>query len=190
MSPLTRVLHSLPPIIWLALVWCALWQDFTLPFLAFGLVLSLLVVLVFRLPTLYLSNRFNLWFALVFVVNFLWQIAVASVQLTWLALTFRKPLKNSIVSVKLRTKSDLYLTAVSHTLSLIPGSLVVDVDRSQSILYFHVLNASTAADIARFRKQALDVEARILRAVGTSEEYRALREEEYLAADLQARGGH
>lgn len=185
-----NIAHSIPSLLWLVFVWCALWRDFSVPNLAFGLVLGILTLSVFRLPTLFLSNRINLWYSLVFLGYFIAQIAVASFQLLWVSATFRPPLDNSIISVKLRTRSDLLLTATSHTLSLIPGSLVVDVDRANSTIFFHVINASSKREVARFRKQALDVEAMIIRAAGTREEYEALRREELHEADLRARGEH
>lgn len=179
-------LHSIPPTLWLVFVWCALWQNFSLPFIAFGLVLAVGVLSVFHLPTLYLSNRFNLWYALKFLVIFTWNIAVASVHVMWLAVTFRPPLRNSIVAVQLRTRSDLLLTAISHTMSLIPGSVVVEVDRSLSVLYFHVLDTSTEEDIAEFIKAVDYFETLIIKAVGSKEEYEALLKDEKFDKEMSA----
>lgn len=167
----TSLVRSLVPFIWMVFVWCALWQDFGVPNLAFGAILSALALAVFRLPTLFLSNRFNPWYALVFAVYLLWEIMVASVQLFWLACTFKKPLRNSVVAVQLRTNSDLWLTAISHSMSLIPGSVVVEVDRHDSVLFFHVVDCKTPADAEKFRAQAHRLETMILKAVGSKEEY-------------------
>ena len=178
------LIHAIPPFLWLVFVWCALWQDFSLPFIAFGAVLAALTMSVFRLPTLYLSNRFNIFYAARFVVELFWNIAKASIEVMWLAMTFRPPLRNSVVAVQLRTHSDLLLTAVSHTMSLIPGSVVVEVDRSLSVLYFHVLNNSTPEEIERFTRQVAYFEDLIIKAAGSREEYEALKQDE--EADLTA----
>lgn len=172
------LIHAIPPFLWLVFVWCALWQDFSLPFIAFGAVLAALTMSVFRLPTLYLSNRFNIFYAARFVVELFWNIAKASIEVMWLAATFRPPLRNSVVAVQLRTHSDLLLTAVSHTMSLIPGSVVVEVDRSLSVLYFHVLNTSTPEEIERFTHQVAYFEDLIIKAAGSREEYEALKQDE------------
>ncbi|MDY3049090.1 MAG: Na+/H+ antiporter subunit E [Rothia sp. (in: high G+C Gram-positive bacteria)] len=169
-----QLAHGLPPFLWMVFVWCALWQDFSLPFLAFGSLLALLTLKVFKLPTLYLSNRFNLFYASRFICELLWNIALASFEVMWLAASFKPPLRNSIVAVQLQTRSDLLLTAVSHTMSLIPGSVVVEVDRPHSVLYFHVLNTSTAQEIERFSQQVHHFEALIIKATGSREEYEAL----------------
>ncbi|MBM7051662.1 MULTISPECIES: Na+/H+ antiporter subunit E [unclassified Rothia (in: high G+C Gram-positive bacteria)] len=171
-------LHGLPPLLWILLVWCALWQDFSVSNVAFGLVLAVLVTVLFPMPSLYLSDRFNPWYAFQFMVFFLWQVALASFKLLFLALSFGKPVNSAVVGVQLRTKSDLFITATSHTLSLIPGSLVVEVDRANSILYFHVIDISTPQEAIDYCLMARDVEARILKAAGHSDEYRALLHEE------------
>lgn len=175
---LSGLVHALPSFAWLIFVWCALWQDFSLRFVAFGALLAVLVMVVFKLPTLYLSNRFNVVYAAQFVVLLLWNIAKASVEVMWLAATFRPPLRNSVVAVPLRTRSDLLLTAVAHTMSLIPGSVVVEVDRPNSVLYFHVLNTSTPDEIERFTRSVAYFEALIIKASGSKEEYEALKAEE------------
>lgn len=175
------LIHAIPSFLWLIFVWCALWQNFSLPFIAFGAVLAFMTMSVFRLPTLYLSNRFNIFYAARFVLELIWNIAKASFEVMWLAATFRPPLRNSVVAVQLRTHSDLLLTAVSHTMSLIPGSVVVEVDRSLSVLYFHVLNISTDEEIQRFLDQVDHFETLIIKATGSREEYEALKKDE--AAD-------
>lgn len=177
-SLMNRFLHGIPPFTWLTFVWCAVWRDFGLPSLAFGALLALLVLFVFRLPTLYLSNRFNIWYGFLFICYFIYQVAAASFQVLWVALTYKPPLRNAVVAVQLRTHSDLWLTAVSHAMSLIPGSLVVDVDRANSTLYFHVFNAPNDDVVEEFRNEAHRIEAMVLKAVGTKEEYTMIKEEE------------
>lgn len=174
----SRLLHGIGPFLWLTFVWCAAWRDFGVPSIAFGAILALLILLVFRLPTLYLSNRFNLWYAIVFTVYFFYQIARASMEVLWTVLTFKRPLRNAVVAVQLHTESDLWMTAVSHAMSLIPGSLVIDVDRANSILYFHVLNSPNNDAAEKFRAEAHRIERMILKAVGTKEELAQIKEEE------------
>lgn len=185
-SASTKFLHTLPSFVWLTFVWCALWRTFDVPNLIFGAIFSVLVLSVFRLPTLYLSNRFNLWFALRFAVYFVFEVARASWQMLWLACTFRPPLQNSVVAVQLRTHSDLWITAISHAMSLIPGSLVVEVDRSLSVLYFHVIHTPDQSSIERFIAQTHKVESMILKAVGNRDEIALIQAEEADETELLA----
>ena len=58
--------QELPLLGWMVVVWGALWQDFTIGNLVFGLLIALVLVKVFRLPPIILSGRFNIWRAVVF----------------------------------------------------------------------------------------------------------------------------
>jgi multicomponent Na+:H+ antiporter subunit E len=62
-------------------------------------------------------------------------------------------------------------------ISLIPGSLVVEVDRSTSTLYLHALNISTVEDVENLRKEVRSIEAGLIRIMGSREELEAVRQE-------------
>jgi multicomponent Na+:H+ antiporter subunit E len=84
---------------------------------------------------------------------------------------------NAVVAVPLRSHSDLMVTATGHVISLIPGSLVVEVDRSTSTLYIHGLNVRNESDIAKLRREVQDTEAGLIRIMGTRAEVDALQAE-------------
>ena len=69
--------------------------------------------------------------------------------------------------MRLRTRDDLMVTAVGHALTLVPGSFVVEVDRRTSTLYLHVLNVKHHAEVDGPRATSLDIEARLIRMMGT-----------------------
>ena len=69
---------------------------------------------------------------------FLAKVAAASFQVLYLAVVRGPRVSNALVAVPLRSHYDLLVTATGHVISLIPGSLVVEVDRSTSTLYLHV----------------------------------------------------
>ncbi|WP_246657684.1 Na+/H+ antiporter subunit E [Arthrobacter yangruifuii] len=171
------LLQELPLLVWLVFLWGALWQDFSAGNLVFGAVIAFFVANIFYLPPVELSGRFNPVYAVLFAGRFLYQLVQASFHVFGLAL-FRGPqIRNGVIGVKLRSRSDLLVTATGHVLSLIPGSLVVDVDRSTSTLYLHALNVSTAEQAEKVREEALNAEAWLIRTMGTKEELAALRAE-------------
>lgn len=171
------LLQELPLLIWLVFLWGALWQDFSLGNLVFGAVIAFIVANIFYLPPVELSGRFNLYYALLFAGRFLYNLVHASFHVFWLAV-FRGPgIHNGVIGVKLRSRSDLLVTATGHVLSLIPGSLIVDVDRSTSTLYLHALDVSTAEQAEKVRADVLNAEAWLIRTMGTKEELAALRAE-------------
>ncbi|NJC23508.1 multicomponent Na+:H+ antiporter subunit E [Arthrobacter pigmenti] len=166
---------ELPLLIWLVLVWGALWQDFSLGNLVFGAIIAFAVANLLYLPPVELSGRFNLFYAAGFAGRFLYQLVVASFQVFWLAITKGPRLKNAVVAVRLRSLSDLLVTATGHAISLIPGSLVVEVDRSTSTLYLHCLNVVTAEDAEEIRRNVQRTEEWLIRVMGSREDLANLR---------------
>lgn len=167
--------HELPLLIGLVLTWMALWHEVSWMSLISGLLVSILAMRIFYLPPVDLAGRFNAWWAFRYLTYFLWHLAVASVQVTWLAVRRGPSPRTAILEVPLRTRSDFILTMVGLTVSLIPGSLVAEVDRFGSVLYLHVLNTPTEKEIQSMRRQAARIEELLIRAVGSREELEGLR---------------
>ncbi|WP_144828117.1 Na+/H+ antiporter subunit E [Kocuria rhizophila] len=161
---------ELPLILWLVVVWGALWGDWSPGNLVFGLLLALLVTRTLVLPPVRLSGRFNVVHFVLFVVTFIWQVARASIHVFRVALTQGPRVHNAVLGVALRQNNDLLMTAVGHTMALIPGSLVVEVDRGNGILYFHVLDIATAEQAEAFKRSVLDAEAAWIRIMGSRED--------------------
>ncbi|MGG5751939.1 Na+/H+ antiporter subunit E [Zafaria sp. Z1313] len=173
-----RFLVELPLLVWMMLVWGALWQDFSAGNLVFGFLLSLGVVSVFRLPPVELSGRFNVWQAFLFALHFLKDVVAASFQVFGLALFRGQKVRSAVVGITLRCREDLMMTTLGHVLTLIPGSFVVEVDRTSGTLYLHVIDVDTPEEAERFRAGVLDTEARLIKVMGTPEALEALRREE------------
>lgn len=161
---------ELPLLVWLVLVWGALWQDFSPGNLLFGAIIAFAVANLLYLPPVELSGRFNVFYAAGFAVRFVYQLVLASFQVFWLALTRGPRLKNAVVAVRLRSPSDLLVTATGHAISLIPGSLVIEVDRSTSTLYLHCLNVAGPDDAEKVRQNVRRTEEWLIRVMGTRED--------------------
>lgn len=169
--------QELPLLVWLVIVWGALWQDFSPGNLLFGALLAVLVARMFYLPPVELSGRFSVLHAVPFALRFLGRVAAASVEVMYLAVVRGPRVMNAVVAVPLRSHQDLLVTAVGHVISLIPGSLVVDVDRSTSTLYLHALNVSNPEEVENLRQEVRSIEAGLIRIMGTREELELIRQE-------------
>lgn len=167
---------QLPFFGWLIALWMLLWGQFT--WLAFfsGLIVAIFVTRIFRLPPVDLSGRLNLWYGLVFVTTFLGALVRGSLLVAWQVLDPRRLPGAAIIAVQLRTDDDLIMTHTGVTASLIPGSLVLEADRDRRVLYLHVIGVSNAEDAELQRRSVLGWEARIVRAVGSAEQLRVIRE--------------
>ncbi|MCC3281468.1 Na+/H+ antiporter subunit E [Arthrobacter caoxuetaonis] len=176
--PRIPLLKELPLIIWLVLLWGALWQDFSLGNLVFGAIIAFVVTNIFYLPPVDLSGRFNVLYAAGFGIRFLYKLVIASFHVLWLAAVHGPRIKNAVVAVKLRSHSDLLVTATGHALSLIPGSLVVEVDRSTSTLYLHCLGVNSQAAAEKVRDDVRATESWLIRMMGTREDLALVRAEQ------------
>lgn len=181
---LRDVALQLPFLLWLVVLWMLLWHQFTPLALITGLLVAIFVTRVFRLPTVELVGRVNVWWALVFVVQFLAAVVAGAASVTIQVFDFKRQPGAAIVEVPLRYADDIITTHVAVTASLIPGSLVVESDRDRRILYLHVIGVRDRAEVDAFRDEVLRWERRIVRAVGTPAQYRALK------ADLAKGGVH
>lgn len=169
--------QELPLLVWLVIVWGALWRDFSPGNLLFGALIAVLVARLFYLPPVELGGRFNVLRAVPFALMFLVKVAAASFQVLYLAVAKGPRVISAVVAVPLRSHSDLLVTATGHITALIPGSLVVEVDRSTSTLYIHGINIRNAADAAQLRRDVRNTEAGLIRIMGTTAELSALNQE-------------
>lgn len=159
----------------LVLLWCLLWGMFDPLTLITGLGAALLVSFLFYLPAVELSGRINLWHSLVFFARLLVDIVRASAEITWLVLKPGFRSSNAVISVRLRTTSDLIMSWTAEAVSIVPGSIVVDLDRSASTLYLHALDVHDDADIDRVTAEVLGTERRLILAIGSRAEADSLR---------------
>ena len=169
--------QELPLLVWLVVVWGALWRDFSPGNLLFGALIAVVVARLFYLPPVELGGRFNVLRAVPFALMFLTKVVVASFQVLYLAAAKGPKVVSAVIAVPLRSHSDLLVTATGHVTALIPGSLVVEVDRSTSTLYVHGINVRNADDAAQLRKDVRDTEAGLIRIMGTKAELSALNQE-------------
>ncbi|WP_210480725.1 Na+/H+ antiporter subunit E [Naasia sp. SYSU D00948] len=156
----------------LVLLWLLLWGSFTPIDVLAGITVALLATRVFELPPVQLTGRLHVGHLLLYLIRFAGEVVAGSVQVAALALDPRRTPRAAIVEVRLTTKSDLILTLVAVTLSLVPGSLVLEVDRQRSTLFLHALGVQDGEDVRRIRHHALDTEYRLLRAIGSRAELR------------------
>ena len=157
---------QLSALIWLTVVWVALWGDLSAFNVVTGFLVAVVVCLVFPLPGLRLDLRIRPLRLGWLVGRFLADVVVASAQVAWTTLQFHRQPRNAVIEVRLRTPSDIVLTVVAEMTSLVPGSLVVEARRSTHTLFLHVLDARDQSGADRMRRDVLALERRVVRAFG------------------------
>ena len=183
-----RLRHQLPLLVWLVLVWNLLWGTWSWANLISGTVLALAVTVLLPLPPVVGGTRVRPVALVVFVGAFLLDLVVSAAQVAWQTIRPSGIRQSAILSVQLRTDSDLLMTIVAEATALVPGSLVIDMDRERQTLAVHVLHVTDHDDVERRRAAVLTMEERVVRAFGTAEEIAAVTEDEELAAEASGRG--
>ena len=150
----------------LTVIWVLLWGRPSWINVVGGFLLALGVVTVFPLPPVTYAGRVRPVLVLRLAGRFLIDLVQASTQIALLAFRFGHVPHSAVIAVQLRMPTDLNLTLTAEALSLVPGSLIVEVDRGAGILYVHVLNVRTPAEVAAARASVLDLESRIIAAFG------------------------
>ncbi|QAV70147.1 Na+/H+ antiporter subunit E [Salinibacterium sp. UTAS2018] len=173
-----RVWQQLPLLLGLVVLWAVLWGQFSWLNVLTGFLVAILVTRVLYLPPADISGRLNLWYSFVFLAYFIADVTLASFTVAFQALNPRPIPTSSVIAVQLRTRSDFVMTLDAIAMSLVPGSIVIEVDRERAILYFHTFGTTTAADVEKMRAHVLVVEARIVRAIGSSDDLARINETE------------
>ena len=170
----TRLRHQVPLLAWLVVVWMLLWGTWSWANLVSGLLVALTVLTLLPLPHVVGGARVRPLPLLVFLGHFVVDLFASGAEVAWQALRPGGVHRTAIVQVQLRADSDLLLTMVAEATSLVPGSLVLDLDREHRVMTLHLLPVRDLEDVARRKANVLVVEERLVRAFGSPADLAAL----------------
>ncbi|GAA2096201.1 MULTISPECIES: Na+/H+ antiporter subunit E [Brevibacterium] len=160
----------------LVVVWVFLWDSVSVLTVLTGLVVALGVTRLFYLPPIELSGRINVLYGAWFVVWFCAHVLAASFQVAWLSFRPKPVAAGSVVAVDLATRSDLLITLVTMVNGLIPGSLVIEIDRARAVVFVHVLNCADEEEMENARRQTHRIEHLLICTLGSPHDVQALNE--------------
>ena len=166
--------HQVPLLAWLVLVWMLLWGTWSWANLISGTIVALAVTILLPLPPVVGGTRIHPSRLLVFLGYFFLDLVRSAALVAWQTLRPSGIGHSAIISVQMRTDSDLLLTVVAESLTLVPGSVVIDMDRERRTLSLHILHVRDLADVERRRAAVLAEEERVVRAFGSPDEIAAL----------------
>ncbi len=152
-------------LLWLVVVWIALWGDLSAGNLIAGFVLALLIVMVFPLGARGIPGGFRPLAAAHFLVYFMRKLMEASIVVWWEVVTPRNRINEGIVAIPIRGVSDTLTTMVANAISLTPGTLTLEVRQSPTVLYVHVLHLQ---DVDAVRREVQRLELLAIRAFGSA----------------------
>lgn len=143
----------------LAIVWAAANEDFSPMNLVvgFGLGYGILWFLESMMDTGPYSRRFRKTVAFLFF--FIGELVRANLRMAWQVLHPRA-ISPGIIAIPLRVKHPAAITLLANVISLVPGSLSVEVSADHSTLYIHEMDADDPDEVRH--RIASTFEARIL----------------------------
>ncbi len=154
------VLFLIAFLVWSLLNWVPDWQHLLVGIFVAWFVAFISGDLFIQRPQILKQYPLRYWYFIVdYLPKFLWECIKANVDVAWRVLHPELPINPGIVKVKTRLKSDTALTFLANSITLTPGTLSVDIDRDNSVLYVHWIDVkakdvepATRIIVERFEK--------------------------------------
>jgi multicomponent Na+:H+ antiporter subunit E len=134
------ILFVLAYIVWCLLNWPPDWQH-----LSVGIFVALFVAyltgdLFIQTPERLKHPRRYWYFVFQYVPVFLWECLKANIDVAYRVAHPKLPINPGIVKVKTKLKSETALTFLANSITLTPGTMSVDIDKDNGVLYIHWIN--------------------------------------------------
>lgn len=152
-------LFILSLIVWCLLSWVPDAQDFIVGVFVSIFVAFMIGDLFVKRPHV-LKHPLRYWYFLVYYLPvFLWECFKANIDVAYRVIHPGLPINPGIVKVKTGLKTDTALTFLANSITLTPGTLSVDIDKDDGVLYIHWIDvkakdveSATRIIVERFEK--------------------------------------
>ena len=146
-------------LMWSLLNWVPDWQH-----LIVGIFIAWFVAFMtgglFIMQPRILKHPLRYWYFLIYYLpKFLWECFKSNVDVAYRVLHPKLPINPGIVKVKTSLKTDIALTFLANSITLAPGTMSVDIDKDNGILYVHWIDikatdveSATKIVVGRFEK--------------------------------------
>lgn len=138
-----------PFVLFLVMIWVALWRSISPAVLGSGLLVSIVVMLAFPAPAPRPFRTFRPLVAVRFALYFGYKLVQANLVVAWEVITPKNKINEGVVAVPLRDTGDAVVTLIANAISLTPGTLTVEVRRHPTVLYIHVLHLKSVEEVRR-----------------------------------------
>lgn len=163
---------------WLILVWSLLWGTVSAANVVSGLAVALMITVLLPLPVVPIEGKVHPLSLLRLVLTVAYYLVQSSAQVAWLAVKPGPPPLSAVLRARLAVKSDLVLALAVNIFNLIPGSIVLEIDRTRRMLYMHVIDVGSDRAVNRFYRQVAEVERLLVAAFERDVDWRPSAERE------------
>ena len=157
-------------IVWLTLVWVLLWGTFTPLSIVGGVVVAVGVIGAFRFPPAEAHLPLRPLRLVGLVVYLAYDIVVSGAEVSWQTLRYGPAAQGAVFEVPLLSSSDRVVTVIANALSLSPGAMALQIDHAHGLWFVYALGPRDEAGVERSRRRTMDMQRRVIAALGTSEE--------------------
>ncbi|GAA1783290.1 Na+/H+ antiporter subunit E [Streptomonospora arabica] len=180
-----RLAGRMATVVWLTVMWVILWGDASLGTVVAGACVASGCYAAARLPHLPVRLTFRPLHTLLLVWHIAVELLTSSVRVAVHVLWRPRRMRGAIVEVPMRTDSDLLLALTAAGLSLITGSLVIELNREEGVLYVHGTPIHSERSVRNLRRQVRRTEELFVRAFGTSSDIEEFEREERLMLEAE-----
>ncbi|MEW2015588.1 Na+/H+ antiporter subunit E [Rhodococcus sp. SBT000017] len=135
---------------WLTAIWVLLWGNVSAANILGGIAVGLLIMVLLPLPRVPVEGRIHVFSLVKLAVVFLYYAMESSFSVAWLAIRPKAPPVTGVLRCRIAVKSDLVLTLFVDAMNLVPGTMVLEIDRTRRLLYVHVLDMGTQKAVDGF----------------------------------------
>ena len=160
-------------IVWLSVVWVLLWGTFTPLSIVGGVVVAVAVIASFRFPPAAAHLPVRPLRLLGLAAYVAYDVVISGVEVSWQTLRYGRAARGAVIVVPLLSGSDRVVTVIANALSLSPGAMALQIDHEHGLWFVYALGPRDQAGVERSRRRAMDMQRRVLAALGTPEELAA-----------------
>ncbi|TDC83323.1 Na+/H+ antiporter subunit E [Actinomadura sp. 7K507] len=171
MTPaLRRIASRLVMGVWLLAIWLLLWGRADALTVIGGAVVIAAAYPASRLPAVPLVRRIRPLRLALAVAEFVWDLLLSSVVIGWHSLYRPGQVRSAILDVDMRSRSEVILLGVTTSISLRPGTILIDLDAEKAVLRIHAMPVRSAQEAETTRYGVVRTEERLMSAFVTWED--------------------
>ncbi|MCM6777404.1 Na+/H+ antiporter subunit E [Nocardia sp. CDC159] len=159
-------------LLWLALVYAALWGELSIANAMAGLALGALIMVALPLPRVPIHGRVHPLSVLELTAVSVYYALESSLQIAWFAMRPAGPPVSGVLRMRLQIRSDLVLVLCANLLNLIPGTMVLELDRQTRTVWVHVLDVGSEAAVEKFYRTTRRLERLLIQSFERPAEWR------------------
>jgi multicomponent Na+:H+ antiporter subunit E len=165
-----RVRPRVLEIVWLTLVWVLLWGTFTPLSIVGGVAVAVAVIGAFRFPPAEAHLPLRPLRLLGLVGYLAYDTVLSGAEVSWQTVRYGPRARGAVFEVPLVSSSDRVVTVIANALSLSPGTMALQIDHAHGLWFVYALGPRDVAGVERSRRRTLNMQRRVIAALGTPEE--------------------